>query len=70
MFSTALLASNAVPLLHFGMRVSVNRAYGPEEFKKQEIFILDGGFVKWQEKYGLDKKLTEAFAADIWQEGY
>jgi rhodanese-related sulfurtransferase len=41
-------------------------AYGPEEFKKQEIFILEGGFVKWQEKYGRDKKLTEAFAADIW----
>lgn len=42
------------------------QAYGPEEFKKQEIFILEGGFVKWQEKYGRDKKLTEAFAADIW----
>ncbi|KAJ5666142.1 uncharacterized protein N7477_008590 [Penicillium maclennaniae] len=46
------------------------QVYGPEEFKRQEIFVLEGGFVKWQEKYGPDQKLTEAFAADIWQEGY
>lgn len=44
------------------------QTYGPEESQKQEVYVLDGGFVKWQEKYGRDKKLTEAYAADIWRE--
>jgi Cdc25 family phosphatase len=44
------------------------QTYGPEESQKQEVYVLDGGFVKWQEKYGRDKNLTEAYAADIWRE--
>ncbi|MCJ1478222.1 hypothetical protein MMC13_006898 [Lambiella insularis] len=32
----------------------------------QKVYILDGGFVKWQEKYGRDTRLTEAYAPDIW----
>ncbi|KAJ5347103.1 uncharacterized protein N7506_000356 [Penicillium brevicompactum] len=34
----------------------------------QQVFVLEGGFVEWQQKYGNDAKLTEAFAADIWEE--
>jgi Cdc25 family phosphatase len=34
----------------------------------QRVFVLEGGFVKWQEKYGVDKRLTEAYAKDIWEE--
>ncbi|CAG8156134.1 unnamed protein product [Penicillium salamii] len=34
----------------------------------QQVFVLDGGFVEWQQKYGNDAKLTEAYAADIWEE--
>ena len=34
--------------------------------KEQEVYVLDQGFVGWQEKYGKDERLTEAYAADIW----
>ncbi|OQD68094.1 hypothetical protein PENPOL_c003G08890 [Penicillium polonicum] len=41
---------------------------GAEENQKQQVFVLEGGFVEWQQKYGNDTKLTEAYAADIWEE--
>jgi rhodanese-related sulfurtransferase len=41
---------------------------GVEESKTQEIFVLEGGFVEWQEKYGNDARLTEAYVEDIWKE--
>jgi len=36
----------------------------------QKVYVLDGGFVKWQEKYGTDERLTEGYAKDIWADGY
>jgi len=36
----------------------------------QTVYILDGGFVKWQQKYGHDERLTEAYAPDIWVDYY
>lgn len=44
------------------------RTYGVEESQKQAVYVLDGGFVRWQEKYGKDARLTEAYAEDIWRE--
>ncbi|PYI05239.1 Rhodanese-like protein [Aspergillus sclerotiicarbonarius CBS 121057] len=44
------------------------RVLGQEESKKQEVFVLEGGFVQWQEKYGKDGRLTEAYVEDIWRE--
>ncbi|KAL4889377.1 Rhodanese-like domain-containing protein [Aspergillus ambiguus] len=44
------------------------RVLGPEESQKQEVYVLEGGFVQWQEKYGKDVRLTEAYAEDIWRE--
>jgi Cdc25 family phosphatase len=41
---------------------------GAEESPKQQVFVLDGGFVEWQQKYGNDTQLTEAYAADVWEE--
>ncbi|KAJ5542430.1 hypothetical protein N7535_004850 [Penicillium sp. DV-2018c] len=41
---------------------------GVEESQKQQVFVLDGGFVEWQQKYGNDPKLTEAYVADIWED--
>lgn len=38
--------------------------------KEQKVLVLDGGFVKWQEKYGPDKRLTEAWVKDVWEFGY
>lgn len=43
-------------------------ALGEEEGSKQEVYVLEGGFVQWQEKYGEDDKLTEAYVKDIWDE--
>lgn len=31
-----------------------------------QVLILEGGFVKWQEKYGRDERLTTDYAPDIW----
>lgn len=39
-----------------------------EEGKQQEVWVLDGGFVKWQERYGTDDRLTEDYAPDIWND--
>ena len=36
------------------------------EPKDQEVYVLDKGFVGWQEKYGNDERLTEGYVADIW----
>lgn len=38
------------------------------ELREQEVYVLDKGFVGWQEKYGRDERLTEAYAADIWMD--
>ena len=42
----------------------------PPEVKEQQIFVLDKGFVGWQEEYGKDERLTEAYAEDIWNDYY
>jgi rhodanese-related sulfurtransferase len=41
---------------------------GVEESKKQEVYVLEGGFVRWQEKFGSDTRLTEEYVEDIWRE--
>lgn len=44
------------------------RIFGPEESQKQEVYVLEGGFVKWQEVFGKDERLTQGYVADIWEE--
>lgn len=44
------------------------RTLGPEASHKQEVYVLEGGFLQWQEKYGKDTRLTEAYVEDIWRE--
>ncbi|KAL1895483.1 Cdc25 phosphatase Ibp1 [Sporothrix stenoceras] len=39
----------------------------PEGTKPQTVYILDRGFVGWQEVYGEDTQLTENFRKEIWQ---
>lgn len=41
---------------------------GEDESAKQTIFVLDGGFVKWQEVFGNDPKLTNDYVKDIWDD--
>ncbi|KAF2442930.1 Rhodanese-like protein [Karstenula rhodostoma CBS 690.94] len=45
-----------------------NKEDGGEE--SQKVMVLRGGFTQWQEKYGPDKTLTEAWQKDIWEFGY
>ena len=40
------------------------------EEKEQKVYVLDRGFVGWQEKYGEDERLTESYAKDLWKDGY
>ncbi|KEY66318.1 hypothetical protein S7711_02780 [Stachybotrys chartarum IBT 7711] len=39
---------------------------GKGEGEGQEVFVLDGGFVGWQETYGEDERLTEAYRKELW----
>lgn len=38
------------------------------ETQQQTVYILDRGFVEWQEKYGPDERLTEAYCKEIWED--
>ncbi|KAI0132915.1 Rhodanese-like domain-containing protein [Xylariales sp. AK1849] len=42
---------------------------GREE-KPQTVFVLDRGFVGWQEVYGTDERLTEGYRKELWEDGY
>ncbi|KAH7159808.1 Rhodanese-like domain-containing protein [Dactylonectria estremocensis] len=33
----------------------------------QEVLVLDRGFTGWQEVYGPDERLTEAYSKDLWE---
>lgn len=41
-----------------------------KEGKEQKVYVLDRGFVGWQERYGEDPRLTEGYRKEIWKEGY
>jgi Cdc25 family phosphatase len=43
---------------------------GGEEKKEQKVYVLDRGFVRWQELYGEDGRLTEGYVKEIWKDGY
>ncbi|KAK1484760.1 uncharacterized protein CCOS01_13483 [Colletotrichum costaricense] len=36
----------------------------------QTVYVLDRGFVGWQEKYGEDERLTEGYSKELWKDGY
>lgn len=39
---------------------------GEDASAEQEVYVLDRGFVGWQQIYGSDERLTEAYVKDIW----
>lgn len=41
-----------------------------EPAPQQEVFVLDRGFAGWQEVYGPDEALTEAWRKELWEDGY
>ncbi|KAJ5907469.1 hypothetical protein N7495_000151 [Penicillium taxi] len=40
----------------------------PDVYSDQTIYILEGGFLQWGQKYGKDSSLTVGFVEDIWDE--
>ncbi|KAG9238942.1 hypothetical protein BJ875DRAFT_449460 [Amylocarpus encephaloides] len=36
----------------------------------QKVFILEQGFVGWQEQFGEDVRLTEGYRKELWKDGY
>jgi hypothetical protein len=40
------------------------------ERKEQKVYVLDRGFMRWQELYGEDERLTEGYVKEIWKDGY
>jgi Cdc25 family phosphatase len=42
---------------------------GDGKAKEQKVFVLQGGFTMWQEKYGEDEMLTEGYQKDVWEFG-
>ncbi len=38
--------------------------------QQQKVVVLEGGFVMWQEKYGMDDRITEGYAKCIWEESF
>jgi Cdc25 family phosphatase len=41
---------------------------GGENAKKdQKVFVLDRGFVGWQEAFGTDERLTEGYRKELWE---
>ncbi|KAL1871566.1 hypothetical protein VTK73DRAFT_2030 [Phialemonium thermophilum] len=37
---------------------------------EQNVYVLDRGFVGWQELYGEDERLTEGYRKELWRDGY
>ncbi|KAF2864422.1 Rhodanese-like protein [Piedraia hortae CBS 480.64] len=44
------------------------RSDGADVRAAQKVYLLDGGFTKWQEIYGEDAELTEGYVKDIWND--
>ncbi|ABN65968.1 predicted protein [Scheffersomyces stipitis CBS 6054] len=36
-------------------------------FDNVHVYVLKGGFTRWQAKYGEDEEVTEGYEKDIWQ---
>ncbi|KAH8885939.1 phosphoprotein phosphatase-like protein [Thozetella sp. PMI_491] len=36
----------------------------------QKVYVLDRGFVGWQEQFAEDERLTEGYRKELWEDGY
>ncbi len=43
---------------------------GEHDHPPQAVYVLDRGFVGWQEVYGTDEHLTEGYVKELWELGY
>jgi rhodanese-related sulfurtransferase len=37
--------------------------------RTQKVYVLENGFVGWQETYGTDERLTTAYNKELWKDG-
>ncbi|KAK6465856.1 Rhodanese-like domain-containing protein [Scheffersomyces coipomensis] len=52
---------------------SLNDIKDPERqkyFSNLNVWVLRGGFTKWQEEYGEDSEVTEGYNKELWQGEY
>ncbi|TKW48664.1 CDC25-like phosphatase YCH1 [Colletotrichum tanaceti] len=49
---------------------SPGTAEEPADAEPQTVYVLDRGFVGWQEVYGEDERLTEGYRKELWKDGY
>ncbi|KAI1382695.1 Rhodanese-like protein [Hypoxylon trugodes] len=55
----------------FAAAAAVKKAEdGSKPGKQQQVYVLDKGFVGWQEVYGPDERLTESYRKELWEDGY
>lgn len=47
-----------------------DRKDGENPAAEQKVYVLDRGFVGWQELYGEDERLTEGYRKELWKDGY
>ncbi|RDL38908.1 Uncharacterized protein BP5553_03248 [Venustampulla echinocandica] len=41
-----------------------------ETDQQQKVYVLERGFVGWQEQFGEDTRLTEGYRKELWKDGY
>lgn len=52
-------------------RLNISNDLNEKQFiENMNIYVLRGGFGKWQQEYGEDSQLTENYAKDVWKYGY
>ncbi|ODV77760.1 Rhodanese-like protein [Suhomyces tanzawaensis NRRL Y-17324] len=39
----------------------------PEALRGLQVWVLEGGFTKWQQQYGEDSAVTEGYDKELWQ---
>ena len=49
-------------------RDGILKSQGGGDASSQDIYVLDRGFVGWQETYGADERLTEGYRKELWQD--
>lgn len=64
--------SSAMSFMRYlNQRLETSKDHDEVEFiRNMKIYVLRGGFGKWQQEYGEDPHLTENYAKDVWRHGY
>lgn len=47
-----------------------NNESSNDELKVLRVYVLKGGFTRWQQDYGEDSEVTEGYNKELWKSGY